>query len=81
MQKDKLSSQLCAELSPGYITSWITNQASENLKKIKLYQASFLTTKLWDQKEMTGEKEGEKHKHTEAKWYITKYIDDHRRNF
>ena len=27
-------------------TSWVTNQASVNLRKLKLYQASFLTTML-----------------------------------
>ena len=32
------------EHSPGYITSWVTNQASVNLRKLKSYQASFLTT-------------------------------------
>ena len=26
--------------------SWVTNQASENLRKLKWYQASFLTTTL-----------------------------------
>ena len=42
--------------SPGYITSWVTNQASENVRKLKLYQASILTTMLWDWKSITGKK-------------------------
>ena len=41
-----LSSQVHMEHSPGYITSWVTNQASVNLGKSKSYQASFLTTML-----------------------------------
>ena len=28
---------------PGEIISWVTNQALVNLRKLKLYQASFLT--------------------------------------
>ena len=32
--------------SPGQITSWVTNQASVNLRILKSYQASFLTTML-----------------------------------
>ena len=32
------------------------NQASENLRKLKSYQASFLTTTLWDWKSVTGKK-------------------------
>ena len=41
-----LSSQVCMEHSPGQITSWVTNQASVNFRKLKSYQASFLTTTL-----------------------------------
>ena len=44
--QNTLSSQVQMEHSPGSITSWVTNQASENLRKWKLYQASFLTTML-----------------------------------
>ena len=43
---DTLSSQVHMEHSPGQITSWVTNQASVNLRKLKSYQASFLTTTL-----------------------------------
>ena len=32
--------------SPGWIISWVTNQALVNLRKLKSYQASFLTTTL-----------------------------------
>ena len=38
------SSQMHMEYSPGQTTSWVTNQASVNSRKLKLYQASFLTT-------------------------------------
>ena len=41
-----LSSQVRTEHSPGEITSWVTNQASGNLRKLKSYQASFRTTTL-----------------------------------
>ena len=41
-------SQVLMEHSPGYIISWVTNQALVNLRKLKLYQASFPTTELWD---------------------------------
>ena len=33
-------------LSSAHGTSWVTNQASVNLRKLKSYQASFPTTKL-----------------------------------
>ena len=45
-QQDTLSSQVLMEHSPGEIISWVTNQALVNLRKLKLYQISFLTTKL-----------------------------------
>ena len=45
-QQIALSSQVCMEHSPGLIASWVTNQASVNLRKLKSYQASFLTTML-----------------------------------
>ena len=32
--------------SPGWNTSWVTNQVSVNLRKLKSYQASFLTRTL-----------------------------------
>ena len=44
--KSTLSSQVHREHSPGQIRSWVTNQALENLRKWKSYQASFLTTTL-----------------------------------
>ena len=34
-QQITLSSQVRTEHSPGWITSWVTNQASENLRKLK----------------------------------------------
>ena len=45
-QQITLSSQACMGHSPGYITSWVTNQASVNLRKLNSHQASFLTTML-----------------------------------
>ena len=47
-QQITLSFQVHTEHSPGQITSWVTNQVSVNLRKLKSYQASFLTTTLWD---------------------------------
>ena len=42
------SSQVHMEHSPGWTTSWVTNQASVNLRKLKLYQEYSLTTMLSD---------------------------------
>ena len=53
--------------SPGLIICWATERVSVNLRKLKLYQASFLTTILWNRK--TTRKKSKKHKHTEAKQY------------
>ena len=36
------------EHSPGRTISWVTNQTSVNLRKLKLYQVSFPITMLWD---------------------------------
>ena len=41
------------EHSPGLTTCWTTKQASVNLRKLKIYQASFLTTTLRDLKSIT----------------------------
>ena len=41
-------SQVHMEHSPGWTTSWVTNQTSVNLRKLKLYQASSPTTILLD---------------------------------
>ena len=46
MQKNIPSSQVYMEHSVGQTTSWVTNQISVNLRKLKLYQASSLTTTL-----------------------------------
>ena len=46
------SSQVHMEHSPGLIIRWATKQASVNLRKLKSYQTSFLTT-LWDYKSTT----------------------------
>ena len=52
MQKNT-PSQVPMEHSPGETTSWVTNQTSVNWKKLKSYQASSLTTMLWDQISIT----------------------------
>ena len=44
------SSQVHMEHFLGFITSWATTQALVTLRKLKSYQASFLTTKLYDWK-------------------------------
>ena len=46
MQKNTPSSQVRMEHSPGENTSWVTNQTSVNLRKLKSYEASSLTTVL-----------------------------------
>ena len=44
--RNTLSSQVHKEHSPRQLTSWVTCQASVNLRILKSYQASFPTTKL-----------------------------------
>ena len=56
MQKNTPSSQVHKEHSPGQTTSWVTNQTSENLRKLKSNQASSLTTMLGDQVSITRKK-------------------------
>ena len=46
MHKNTPSSQMHMEDSPGQTTYWVTNQTSVNLRKLKSYQASSLTTML-----------------------------------
>ena len=46
MQKNIPSSQVYMEHSVGQTTSWVTNQISVNLRKLKSYQASSLTVIL-----------------------------------
>ena len=46
IQIQKNTSQVYMEHSPGQTTSWVTNQTSVNLRKLKSYQASSLTTTL-----------------------------------
>ena len=45
-QQNTRFSQVIMEHSPGYIISWVTNQALVNLRKLKSYQVSFPTTAL-----------------------------------
>ena len=49
MQKNTPSSHVDMEHSPGQTISWVTNQISVNLRKLKSYQASSLNTMLQDQ--------------------------------
>ena len=62
MQTNIPSSQVHMEHSPAQTTSWVTNQTSVNLRKLKSYQAS-----LWPQNYETRyqlqEKDCKKHKH------------------
>ena len=44
-------SQVYLEQSPGYITSWIINQAWVDLRKFQSYQISFLAKMLYELKE------------------------------
>ena len=41
----------------GQITSWATNHATVNLIKLKLHQASFLTTMLQNRNQVQGKKQ------------------------
>ena len=45
-QQNTLSSQVLMEHSPGQIISWVTDQALVNLRKLKSYQVTFLSTRL-----------------------------------
>ena len=71
MQKNTPSSQVHMEHSPGEPTSWVTNQTSVNLRKLKSYQTSYPTTMLWDWISITNnnnrKKNCKKHKHMEIK--------------
>ena len=71
-QQNTLSSQVLMEHSPGKIISWVTNQVSVNLRKLKSYQASFLTTNATRLEYNYRKKNCKKHKHTEAKQFNTK---------
>ena len=70
MQKNTPSSQVHMEHSPGQTTSCFTNQASVNLRKLKLYQASSLITMQTRYK--LQENKCKKHKHKEIKQHISK---------
>ena len=48
IQKNATYFQVHMQHSLGETTSWFTNQTSVNLRKLKLYQVSFLTTMPWD---------------------------------
>ena len=55
-QRNTHSSQVHMEQSLTWITSWATNPTSVTLRKLKSYQASFLTTMLYDWKSTTRKK-------------------------
>ena len=73
MQKNTPSSQIDMDHSPGETTSWVTNQTSVNLRKLKSYQASSL-----DHNAMRldinykKKKNCKEHKHMEIKEHISK---------
>ena len=69
--QDASSSQVNMEHSPGQTTSWITNQISVNLRKLKSYQASSLNT-CYETRYQLQEKNCKKHKHLEIKQYLSK---------
>uniref|UniRef100_A0A8C3W6U7 Endonuclease/exonuclease/phosphatase domain-containing protein n=1 Tax=Catagonus wagneri TaxID=51154 RepID=A0A8C3W6U7_9CETA len=54
--KNTHSSQVRMEHSLRLITSWVTNQASVTLRKLKSFQASSLTTMLYGWKSTTRKK-------------------------
>ena len=56
MQKNTPSSQVHMEHSPGYTKSWATNQTSVNLRKLKSYQASSLTTRIETRQQLQEKK-------------------------
>ena len=60
------------EHSPGSTTSWVTNQTSVNLRKLKSYQAYSPTTVLCDWISITRKKNVKKYKHMEIKQCISK---------
>ena len=45
------------ESFPVETTSWVTNQATENVSKLKSDEASFKSTVLWDYKSGTENKQ------------------------
>ena len=45
-QKNVVFFQVHVEHCPGQVTSWVTKQASENIRKVKSHQETFLTTTL-----------------------------------
>ena len=63
------------EHSPGLTTK----RALVNLRKLKLYQASF-RSQCYEIRNQLQEKNGKKQKHVEAKQYVTKQPMDHWRN-
>ena len=65
------SSQVHMEHTPGQTTSWVTNQTSVNLGKLKVYQTSFLTKTLRLAINYNF-KNCKKHKHREIKQYVSK---------
>ena len=55
-QQNTHSSEVHMEHSLGLITPWATNPTLVTLRKLKSYQASFLTTTLYDWKSTTRKK-------------------------
>ena len=74
-QQNTHSSQVHMEHPLRLIISWATNPTLVTLRKLKLYQASFLTTVLYDWK--SQEKNCKKQKHVETKQHAATQTMDH----
>ena len=71
MQKNTPSSQVHMEHSPGKATSWVTNQTSVNLRKLKSYQV-YSQPQHCETRYQLQEKNCKTHKHIEIKQHISK---------
>ena len=58
--------------STGYSTCWDTKEISINRRRLKLHQASFLTTVVWGKKSTTR-RNWKKHKHGKLKDMLPNY--------
>ena len=74
MHNNKPSSQMHMEHSPGKTTSWITNQTSMNLRKLKFISSIFSdhSAMRLDVNYKKKKKNCKKHKHMEKKQRVSK---------
>ena len=70
MQKN-ISSQVLMGHFQGYATSWVTNQTSVNLRKLKSYQ-DLLQPQCYETRYQLLEKNSKKHKHMQIKLPVSK---------